>query len=256
MDAHPNTETIVMSSRDQDLTAKMEPFDSFWEAPEDVEKGYERFYKFYKHNYLPLMPADKQARVLVISCGPGYFVETLRRHGYERVLGIDSMAEKVDFGVDRGLNCRTERLFEHLDANTEPYDLIMAEQEINHLTKPEILLFLETCLDNLSPGGKLLLHAINGSNPMTGSESRAGNFDHYCSFTEYSIQQVLKHCGFVEVQAFPLKLYVFFSNPLNYIGWVLERLTWLWFRFNYLLVGKSAKIYSKKIGAQGVKPSR
>ena len=26
--------------REFELTAKIEPFDSFWEAPEDIEKGY------------------------------------------------------------------------------------------------------------------------------------------------------------------------------------------------------------------------
>ncbi len=30
------------------LTAKVEPFDTFWEAPEDIEKGYTSFYQFYR----------------------------------------------------------------------------------------------------------------------------------------------------------------------------------------------------------------
>lgn len=240
--------------QDSDLRARMEPFDSFWEAPKDVESGYEKFYKFYKHNYFPHLPADRASRVLIISCGPGYFVEALKRAGYENVLGIDSMAKKVDFALKRGLNCRVEQVFSHLSSNPEPYDVIVAEQELNHLEKEEILAFLDRCAKNLTPGGRLLIHAINGANPMTGSESRAGNFDHYCSFTEYSLCQVLEYAGFVDVQAFPLNLYVFFSNPLNYVGWLIERLTWLWFRFNYLLVGKDARIYSKKLGAVGSRP--
>lgn len=243
-----------MQMKDSDLSALMEPFDSFWEAPKDVERGYERFYQFYKHNYFTHLPSDKQARILVISCGPGYFVEALKRSGYSRVLGIDSMQDKVDCALQRGLDCRVERVFKHLSSNTEPYDVIVAEQELNHLTKKEIVAFLGGCIDNLAPGGRLLVHAINGANPATGSESRAGNFDHYCSFTEYSLCQVLDYAGFVEVKPFPLNLYVFFKNPLNYAGWLLEKLTWLVFRFNYLLVGKDAKIYSKKLGAVGSKP--
>ena len=35
------------------LSAKLEPFDSFWQAPKDVEKGYKSFYQYYRHNYLP-----------------------------------------------------------------------------------------------------------------------------------------------------------------------------------------------------------
>ena len=60
-----------------ELTAKMEPFDSFWEGPENVEKGYASFYQFYKHNYLRYFPERKDCSVLVVSCGPGYFVNTL-----------------------------------------------------------------------------------------------------------------------------------------------------------------------------------
>ena len=59
------------------LTAKIEPFDSFWEAPENIEKGYRTFYQFYKHNYLKYLPTDKNAHVLAVSCGPGYFVNLL-----------------------------------------------------------------------------------------------------------------------------------------------------------------------------------
>ena len=65
---------------DTDLTAKIEPFDSFWEGPEDIERGYRTVYEFYKHNYLRFVPEDREAPVLVISCGPGYFVDMLARH--------------------------------------------------------------------------------------------------------------------------------------------------------------------------------
>src|SRR6266850_2556724 len=71
-----------------ELTAKIEPFDSFWEAPEDIEKGYASFYQFYRWNYLKYLPGDRHARILVISCGPGYFVNLLNKEGYRNVLGI------------------------------------------------------------------------------------------------------------------------------------------------------------------------
>ena len=35
-----------------ELTGKIEPFDSFWEAPEDIEKGHTSFPQFYRWNYL------------------------------------------------------------------------------------------------------------------------------------------------------------------------------------------------------------
>jgi SAM-dependent methyltransferase len=244
-----------MHVTDEQLASKLEPFDSFWEAPADIEKGYGSFEQFYKCNYLPHVPPNRSVRVLVISCGPGYFVHMLNRRGYTDVLGIDSYPDKIAHARRRGLNCRVERALGFLQRNSEPFDVIVAEQEINHLTKPEILEFLALCRQNLSAGGTLLIHSINGTSPLTGSESRAGNFDHHNSFTEYSLRQILEHAGFEGIQPFPLDLYVFYSNPLNYVGLAVDRLYSLFFRLNFVLVGKSAKIFSKKIAAVAKKPT-
>ena len=80
----------------QDLSARTEEFDSFWEGPEDVEKGYSTFGKFYRANYQRYLPGNRDARTLVLSCGPGYFVNLLVELGYSRVLGIDSRADKIE----------------------------------------------------------------------------------------------------------------------------------------------------------------
>ncbi len=242
--------------RDEQLTARIEPFDSFWEAPSDIEKGYTTFGRFYRHNYLRHVPADPAARILVISCGPGYLVNLLSEAGYRDVTGIDSDAQKVRYAEQRGLNCRVDRLFRFLAENGRPFDVIFAEQEINHLTKPEIVAFLEVCHRNLRVGGTLIVHSINGASPLTGAETRAGNFDHYNSFTEYSLKQVLEYIGFTDVRILPLNLYVFYLNPLNYVAWALWTFLSLVFRVGFILVGKDAKIFTKKIAAVARKPER
>jgi 2-polyprenyl-3-methyl-5-hydroxy-6-metoxy-1,4-benzoquinol methylase len=246
-----SSETATLG--DDDLVARMEPFDSFWEAPDDIARGYARFGRFYEANYLELVPDDRDARILVVSCGPGYFVSLLHERGYRRVVGIDSDAAKVEWARARGLDCRVARVFSFLRGSAGEYDLIFCEQEINHLTKDEILALLTLCGQRLRQGGRLIVHSINGANPFTGSEARAGNFDHYNSFTEYSLRQVLEYTGFGSVRVFPLDLYVFPRNPLNWIALALASLNALFFRFQYALVGKSARIYTKKIGGTGLR---
>ncbi|NIM98080.1 MAG: methyltransferase domain-containing protein, partial [candidate division Zixibacteria bacterium] len=206
------------------LTAKVEPFDTFWEAPEDIEKGYTSFYQFYKKNYLEYVPKYKNASILVVSCGPGYFVNLLKKEGYTEILGIDSDSEKVKYAKDRGLNCIAADAFAFLGKNEKSYDAIFAEQEINHLTKEEILEFLRFCHNNLREGGTLIVHSLNGANPITGSEALAQNYDHYNTFTEYSLRQVLELSNFDEIRVIPLKLFVFYNNPLNYVGMILDKL--------------------------------
>ncbi len=95
---------------------------------------------------------------------------------------------------------------------------------------------------------------MNGANPITGAEALAQNFDHYNTFTEYTMRQVLEHSGFKNVTVFPLNLYVFYKNPLNYVLIGLSALYTLFFRASFILYGKSNKIFTKKIGASAVKP--
>jgi 2-polyprenyl-3-methyl-5-hydroxy-6-metoxy-1,4-benzoquinol methylase len=240
-----------------DLAARTEPFDSFWEGPEDVASGYDRFSLFYQRNYLSQMPDDKEASILVVSCGPGYFVNLLREEGFNNVLGIDSYPEKVQHAQARNLNCRAERAFEflaNLADDTYPYDVIFCEQELNHLTKDEIVIFLRLCWRRLKPGGRLIVHVLNGANPITGAEALAQNFDHFNTFTEYSLRQVLEYCDFEDIDVIPLNLYVFYNNPLNYVGMFITSSLTLLFRFFFKLYGKFNRIFTKKIAAVCRKP--
>lgn len=236
------------------LTAKIEPFDSFWEAPEDIEKGYEKFGTFYRYNYLKYFPADRNARILVISCGPGYMVRLLNRHGYGNVLGIDGMPAKIGFANAKNLNCKAARAFDFLKANDAPFDVIFCEQEINHLTKEEILSLSELSKQNLNGGGSLIVHSLNGANPLVGSENLALNFDHYNLFTEKSLEQTFAFCKFRDIKVFPLKLYVFYRNPLNYIGLAIDAALSVFLKYMFKFYGKSNTIFTKKIGVIGTKP--
>jgi SAM-dependent methyltransferase len=242
--------------RQRPLTAQIEPFDSFWEGPADLEKGYKSFGRFYRHNYLPYLPRDKDARILVVSCGPGYFLNVLRAAGYARVVGIDSDPSKTLYAMRRGLACLVAEAFVFLAKHPDTYDAIFCEQELNHLTKAEILDFLQLCRASLRPGGVLIVHGLNGANPITGAEALAQNFDHYNTFTEYTLRQVLEHVGFEDVRVIPLNLYVFWTNPLNYVLLFGSSLYTLFFRLSFMLYGKANRLFTKKIGAVCRKPAQ
>lgn len=242
--------------RRRPLTATIEPFDSFWEAPDDIEKGYRSFALFYKDNYGKYFPADRNANILCVSCGPGYGVSLLSALGYRQVLGIDSFPDKIEWATRHQLNCRTAYAFDFLEDSADAsYDLIFVEQELNHLTKPEILDFLALCHRKLKPGARLICFALNGANPITGAEALAQNFDHQNTFTEYTFNQVLAHSGFEQVQVFDLNLYVFYTNPFNYVAMAAAATLKLMFRACYILYGKNNKLFSKKIAASCIRPT-
>jgi hypothetical protein len=155
----------------------------------------------------------------------------------------------VKFAHARNLNCKVANAFDFLEISQDRYDVIFCEQELNHLTKEEILDFLTLCRRKLKDSGTLIVHALNGANPITGAEALAQNFDHYNTFTEYTMRQVLEVSGFNDIRVVPLYLYVFWTNPLNYLLIVLSAVYTLFFRISFMLYGKKNKIFTKKIGA-------
>ncbi len=235
------------------LSARMERFDSFWEGPEDIQKGYRTLGQFYRVNYLKYVPAERRSRILVISCGPGYFVNLLNEEGYANVLGIDSHAEKVAHALSHGLNCKVDTAFEHLQTVQEPYDAVICEQELNHLTKDEMVAFLQLVRSKLNNGGTLICHGLNGANPIVGAETLAQNFDHFNTFTAYSLRQVLEYTGFKDIRVFGLHLYVFYKNPMNYVAWAVSAAMSVIFRALFVIYGKSNRIFTKKIAAVATK---
>ena len=237
------------------LAARIEPFDSYWQAPKDVTKGYASFYHYYKANFLPYIGPRQDAAVLVVSCGPGYLVNLLREQGYRHVKGIDSDPAKIELAKQRQLNCETAEAFPYFAKLNADYDVIVCEQELNHLTLEEMLTFLGLCHKALKPGGTLLVYGLNGANPLVGSENLAHNIDHFNTFTEYSLRQVLELTGFEQIKLLPLKLYVFWKNPANYVGLIATSLLQVFFRACYILYGKDARILTKKIAAVCRKPA-
>ena len=235
------------------LAAKLEPFDSYWQAPKDIDSGYSSFAAYYRANYLPYLPEDRSARILVVSCGPGYLVNVLAQAGYRSVVGIDSDPAKVEHGRKRGLACEVAEAFPYLENQRGEFDVVIPEQELNHLTHDETIEFLQLCHAALKPGGRVIVYAMNGANPFVGAENLAHNIDHFYIVTEYSLGQLLELGGFKNVKPFALKLYVFWKNPLNYVGLAVTTAMEFAMRIIFMLYGKKVKVLSKKVAAVAIK---
>ena len=231
------------------LTARTEPFDSYWQGTRDLDKGFRLFRQYYAVNYLPRLPSDREARIVVLSCGPGYLVNCLVEAGYRHVLGIDSDPEKVRHAIERGLPCSVASAFPYLESRKCEFDVIIPEQELNHLTLEETIDFLRLCHRALRPSGRILVYAINGANPLVAPEHISHNIDHFYNVTEYSLAQLLHLGGFEDIRPFACRLYVFWKSPLNYVGllvtWTLEFLVRVLFR----AYGQRGCILSKRIAA-------
>lgn len=237
------------------FAARLEPFDSYWQGTRDLRTAYDSFAAYYRHNYLPRIPADRTARIAVLSCGPGYLVDALVNAGYQNVVGVDADPEKVKHGLDRSLPCIVDSAFQFLEDRPGEFDIIIPEQELNHLSIAETIEFLGLCATALRPSGRILVYAINGANPLVASEHIAHNIDHLYNVTERSITQLLALGGFTDIKPFACKLYVFWNRPANYLGLAITELTEFMLRVLLRLYGEKVVILSKRIGATATRAS-
>jgi SAM-dependent methyltransferase/O-antigen/teichoic acid export membrane protein len=115
------------------------------------EAGY---YVLYEH-----LRDKSKLRILDVGCGYGYLTYALRQQGFE-AFGLDVSEAALNIAQARFGN-----YFHHSDIKTfaavqsQPYDLIVALELIEHLADP--VPCLNTLLQLLSPGGILLLTTPN-----------------------------------------------------------------------------------------------
>jgi 2-polyprenyl-3-methyl-5-hydroxy-6-metoxy-1,4-benzoquinol methylase len=235
------------------LTAIHSPFTTFCEGPDDIESSYRFFYLFHRRNFLHRLPKEKGIEILVISSGVGYFQYSLKKWGYTNVRGIDTDSEKAEYARKKGFLSECIDCFDYLEKNEDFYDLIFAEQEVNHLTRDEFLYFLSLCFNALKPNGQLIITAANCANPLIAPEYLGNNIDHYTSFTENNLMQFFSMTKFKEVEVFPHDFYVLWTNPLNYVAKIVTGGIHFLLKMLFKMYGKSNQIFTKRIGVIATK---
>jgi len=212
-------------------------------------------YTYFRKNYLKHLPKDLHAKILDIGCGMGHFLNFLSVEGYTNSLGIDISEENIEFCKKNNFNVRQADVFSFLkEASDNTYDTIIMNDLIEHLEKQEVLNLLHLIREKLNHGGLLIIKAPNASNPFMAPSSRYLDFTHELLFTEESLSQVLKICGYYKVTIYPQDLYVYNYNPLNYLAKLLNfTLNGLLRLIFYFYARKTTKIFTKNIIAVAAK---
>lgn len=184
--------------------------------------------------YGPILPQDKNARILDLGCGGGQFLYYLDKKGYGNYLGIDLSFPQIEY-------CRknvSERV-QHIDAKVflqdkeNMYDAIVANDVLEHIPKSEMLSFVSIIQKSLKTGGVFIARVPNMSNPFA-MNSRYCDFTHEIGFTGKSLYQVLWVSGFRGIQILPPRI-IKVKSVRNYIRKVLVRMLHGIFRFLYYI---------------------
>lgn len=170
-------------------------------------------------------PSNREATIIDLGCGYGAFVHLLHEAGYHNVTGIDLSPEQVAAARDLGISGVQEGdLMETLRALPEgSQDVVIAFDVLEHFTKEELFLFADEVFRVLSPGGKWIIHTLNGESPF-GFRVFAGDLSHETPFTQKSMTQLVRAAGFAEVECQETVLVVHsLKTSIRFILWKVTR---------------------------------
>jgi 2-polyprenyl-3-methyl-5-hydroxy-6-metoxy-1,4-benzoquinol methylase len=152
-------------------------------------------------NYLSQLPR-KDARVLEVGCGKGYFLQVLREHGFARLEGIDLSPANVAACRERfGLKeVHVADAVPFLGGRLGAYDVIFLKDILEHVEKDALSEFVVRLSRALALGGRLIVQVPN-MHWIAGLHERYMDLTHEVGFTRESLAQLMRlHFDSVEVR--------------------------------------------------------
>ena len=143
------------------------------------------------------IPSSRSSRILDLGCGYGAIMYFLHAAGYHHVTGVDTSPEQVAAARELGFaDVHHGNIYPFLQQSAaDSYEVIIAFDILEHLTKTELLELGDEIHRVLTPGGRLIMHAPNAEAVFSGT-IRYGDLTHEMAFTRGSITQFAGACSF------------------------------------------------------------
>ena len=138
-------------------------------------------------------------RLLDVGCGYGFGLDLSRfAWGWEGI-GVDPWNRAVRGRTDLGLDIRAGGLGSDVDVGSEPFDVVLASDTIEHV--PEPVPFLRAIRDHLAVNGVLVMSAPNAAfvdprNPPHDVLAVIGGGEHSALVDRDGLEQLLRRAGF------------------------------------------------------------
>ncbi len=211
-----------------------------------------RAYRWFFRDWLP---QDKSARLADVGCGGGQLIEALAGLGYRNCEGVDISEQQVGLAQQAGLNVTQGEVGPFLRSRLANYDLITAVDIAEHLTKDELLEFLEAAYLALKPGGRLILQMPNPAAPW-GMKIRYGDLTHEVSLTPDCAGRLLGLVGFESSESRecgPVTSWRRLDGTIRWVLWKLLRLPLM--AFELVETGNvSTPVYTRVYLASAIRP--
>jgi 2-polyprenyl-3-methyl-5-hydroxy-6-metoxy-1,4-benzoquinol methylase len=137
----------------------------------------------YEREYEEFLPKNKNAKVLDLGCGTGHFLYFLQKKGFKNYIGIDISEQQISYCKENiSKSVKVFDAFEFLKDNEGLYDVIVANDFLEHILKERVIELLKLIHCSLRTGGKFIMKTPNMSNPFV-LDLRYKDFTHEIGFT-------------------------------------------------------------------------
>lgn len=148
-------------------------------------------------------PADRNAKIIDLGCGPGTILHFAREMGYANIEGIDCAPEQVATAHHLGITgVHLGHIIPTINAlPSESVDTIVTFDVIEHLCCDELATVVDGVHRVVKAGGRWIIHVPNGE-ALFGARMRYWDVTHEMAYTRNSMSQVLRSSGWKSVECF------------------------------------------------------
>jgi SAM-dependent methyltransferase len=150
--------------------------------------------------YRSFLPSQKDAAILDIGFGDGWFMAACLKLGYKNVAGADFAPELKPYLRDWDVTLHKIELEigQFLALHPGEYDFVHMSHVIEHIPKYSLLWVVDALYQSLKPGGTLFLRTPNMEGPCANS-SYYVTLAHEYGFSGSNLTSLLSICGFDEI---------------------------------------------------------
>ncbi len=149
----------------------------------------------------PFLPQPSEnLKILDVGCGMGHALLGLTRLGYPYVEGIDIDPKQIEACKRMNLRvCKVENSADFLNSRKEYYDVVILFDVLEHIAVSEQIETMRYVYQSLRIGGRVVLKVPNAS-ALFAARWRYIDYTHCTSFTQCSLEFVLKNAGFERIE--------------------------------------------------------
>lgn len=167
-------------------------------------------------------PQNKNIKILDIGSGIGSLIQAAKEAGYKNIEGIDISTEQVETAHKLGVSeVKEGNLNDILENAEEKYDLICGMDIIEHFSKDELVELILKLKKKINDGGMLIFRTPNTDAPLA-SVFANGDYTHECLLNKSSALQLMKSCGYTDVEVLPSMLEI-----RNTAKEILRKILWI-----------------------------